>query len=102
MNPRVLPASCRERNLRKALPTGLSAAPCWRHRPTCSTFMVPTHVKKRKGAFHELSEAPPGFGVGCRSCFPYCSRLKGCEGDHIPPHLRPLFSEVVIEGEAAT
>jgi len=107
MNPRVLPASCRQRNLKKALPTrrrqhlgggtvrlvrvsrspmhgskvlgalsmnlplSLPSPPLWagervaegRERGDSDQFMVPMHGKNGVGAFHVLSDAPPGFGL---------------------------------------
>src|SRR5947207_3072226 len=59
---RVLPASCRQRNLGEALPTRR------RQHLVVGTVRLarrswsPCMLLKRKGAFHEPSEAPSGFG----------------------------------------
>lgn len=44
----ILPAEESE----KSFVEETSAAPCWRHRPACSTFKVPRHGIKVVGALH--------------------------------------------------
>src|SRR5436190_14290190 len=49
-----------------------------RPRSSPATFIVLVHAEKRKGAFHEPSEAPPGFGV--RQSFRLCGAPKRRSG----------------------
>ncbi len=59
MNLRVLSASCRQTNRRKALPARCGQP--WRCRLTSWRFMVPMHAQKAKGALHEPPVWSPGF-----------------------------------------
>ena len=63
MNPRVLPASCRQRNLKKALPTRRRQHLGGGKVRLVRVSRSPMHGKNGVGAFHVLSDAPPGFGL---------------------------------------
>src|SRR5213592_242067 len=91
MNPKVLPASCRQRS---SSADETSAAP-WRPSLTRSRFMVPMHAKKRKGALHEpawqSNRSLPWESGAEDARTPDASRLPGVSEAREAFGVRPIY-----------